>query len=179
MASPKDASATGTDAGQGRYEGGLITLPDGSVHGIETVLRVKMRDGETRAQASDVVGALRSALAALSLPPPFRVAASGLRAGLGAIEDGLRPAEGLAEVTITLEDHAPIVALMPVETAILLRRDAELVRGALGRTDERKPEPKAAPSPDAEAEALTSIFRYEKRNGRLRRIAAIEAKPDR
>lgn len=177
MPSP-EAGAAAEDAGQGRYAGGLIALPDGTVHGVEAIARVEARGAE-RPQAGDVVGAVRSALgAALSLPLPFRIAASSLRAGLGALEEGLRPAEGLARVTLTLRDGLVIETLMPVETATLIRRDAEIVRGALDRAGavDRPPEP--VPSPGAETAALTSIFRYEKRNGRLRRIVEPETKAE-
>lgn len=173
----REAGAAFEDAGQGRYAGGLITLPDGAVHGVETIVRVEIRGAE-RPQAGDVVGAVRSALgAALSLPLPFRIAASGLRAGLGALEEGLRPAEGLAPVTLTLREGIAIETLMPIETAILIRRDAEIVRSALARAGDTLPEALPFPSTGQETAALTSIFRYEKRNGRLRRVAVPEGDP--
>jgi len=170
----------GRSAGEGRYASGLITLPDGQVRPIEEVACVDVRAGSAQPldRAGAVVGGLRGALAA-SLPAslPLRLAFSTVRAGLGVIEEGLRPAPAGAVVEIAFSDGSTLTARMMPETAAMIGRDAEIARGVLARRQAAGPSsalmaPEPAPEIDATPDdALTSIFRYEKRNGRLRRMA--------
>lgn len=164
-------------AGTARYAGGLLTLPDGSVRGVETITRLSVKtpeDGATR--AGDVAGSLRETLGGTKPTSlPLRLALSTMRAGLGVIEEGLRPPRGVP-TEIEFADGTSIMALMPIEAAALLRRDNAIARGVLDRVVEEgaptRREPTATTADTAPDEALTSIFRYEKRNGRLRRVAA-------
>lgn len=200
--------------GEGRYAAGLITLPDGRVRGIEEVrdIRVLAIPGSGRAEpldrAGDVVGGLRGALAASSPASlPLRLAFSTVWAGLGVIEQGLKPPPSGSIVEIAFCDGAALTGRMPPETVALLRRDVEIAQGILARREVARPvapepapvvpaprpaPPRPAPpalpapataEPVAEAgplpdEALTSIFRYEKRNGRLRRVAVPTSMPE-
>ncbi|GJE28673.1 hypothetical protein [Methylobacterium organophilum] len=166
----------------GRYADGLLSLPGGVVRGVEEVVRVQARgtgpDGLER--AGEAAGNLRQALGQggpRSLP--LRLALSTVRAGLGLIEDGLRPDLQASPVEIGFADGSTVVALLPGEAAALIRRDAAIARGALERQARKAAVPLPAPPvepaapaalPDGTGDALTSIFRYEKRNGRLRRV---------
>ena len=174
------SSLRADDAGPARYADGLITLPDGTARGVETVVRLEVRavpEGFERAGA--VVGSVRQALGtATELSLPLRLAVSTMRAGLGVIEEGLRPRDR-SLVEIGFADGAAITAVMGPDTVALIRRDAQIARGALDRAAAIPP-----PRPSSSHEetgaydpALTSIFRYEKRNGRLRR-AAVPGTPD-
>ena len=180
-------------AGSGRYAAGLIGLPGGLAYGVEAVTRIAVEDGaDAAARAGLVAGSFRDALgSAHNAPLPLRLALSTMRAGLSVVEEGLRPRAGL-RVEIAFEDGSVIRALMSAETVAAIRHDAAVARGVLDRAHERtqtpapallpppRPVPPSAPeqalgeipSEVPGEEALTSIFRYEKRNGRLRRVAA-------
>lgn len=237
-------------SGPGRYAGGVLTLPDGSAHGVETLLDIQVHDDRPGLQRTtgSLAGSLRDALggARNPLPLPLRLAVSGVRAGLGAIEEGLNRAEGVRAHLVFAQGRS-VAALVRPELVELMRRDAALIRAALERrpagplliehrpadvpreplriappqvsepvsehVSPRDPEqvsaqaglhagpqaspqiseqPPAAPAAappseptepveaaasEAGAEAgtaLTSIFRYEKRNGRLRRVQVTE-----
>jgi len=176
----------GRSAGEGRYAAGLITLPDGQVRPVEEVARVEVRAGSAQPldRAGAVVGGLRGALAASApVSLPLRLAFSTVRAGLGVIEEGLRPTPAGAVVEIVFSDGATLTARMMPETAAMIGRDAEIARGALARREAARPSILPAPEPGPETDttpddALTSIFRYEKRNGRLRRMAMPAKAPE-
>lgn len=163
--------------GSARYAAGTITLPDGSLRGVEEIARIALRDdadGSTSVsrRTRSLAGSVRKALGtARTAPLPLRLALSSLRAGLGVIEDELQPREAQIH-EIGFRDGGLIVARMPLETAALIRHDIETVRAASARASTigsvALPEPSA--TSEAADEALTSIFRYEKRNGRLRRV---------
>lgn len=162
-------------AGTARYAAGLITLPDGARRGVEEILRIAPDDAVPRPgsaqRASEVAGSVREVLGTgRSLALPLRLALSTMRAGLGAIEEGLRPPDTML-FEIAFADGSTIKASMPPRTAALIRRDAEIARGALARAAQPAPAPETGSPAD---EAVASLFRYEKRNGRLRRIAAGE-----
>ena len=172
--------ATEDGSGTASYDAGVITLSNGARHGVEDVVRLTVRSGIPAQTLPDLLGTLRGALPQSGrLPMPMRLAVSTVRAGLGAIEEGLAPGGGdVVTVEIGLGNGTTIVARMPPGLAATLRRDREVVLAALARTSRALPSPVAAEAPGAEGpvEALTSIFRYEKRNGRLRRVAAPDRK---
>ncbi|GEP08608.1 hypothetical protein [Methylobacterium gnaphalii] len=167
-------------AGAGSYEAGLFTLPDGTARGVETIARLSRRSAPSRGSAlPGFLGSLRKALpTAGRLAMPARLAVSTVRAGLGVIEEGLGPDQDEpAVVEIAFADGTMIVARMPPALIAALRRDREVALGALGRAAVGKPAPTEESVEAQEAsEALTSIFRYEKRQGRLRRVTEPDAK---
>ena len=162
--------------GRAHYASGLIHLPDGSLRGVEEIVSIEARRdrgrvAEASRKTSDLAGSVREALASTKpISLPLRLALSTVRAGLGAIEEGLRPAVDTT-FDIRFTDGASIAALMPLQTAVSIQRDAEIARSAIRRALPHTSEP-LPPNENATDDALTSIFRYEKRNGRLRRIAA-------
>ncbi len=188
-----DAGGCGT--GAAIYRDGLFTLPDGAERGIETLRRVEVEaeGSDIQSTTSALAGSLRGMLDPPALALPWRLAVSGMRAGLGAIEEGLRRPDGV-RVALTFMDEALIVARMAPDLAEQIAREAALVRAAFERADRSATAPAALPAPvlalpppaaaaepaptapvapaasEADEAALTSIFRYEKRNGRLRRV---------
>lgn len=176
-------------AGSGRYAAGLISLPGGIDYGVESVTRIEVRGTADRAaRAGLVAGSFREALLpARTVSLPLRLAFSTMRAGLSVVEEGLRQREGL-RVEIAFEDATVVHAMMAAETLTVIRHDAALARGILERSRKATqeaaaplllPPPRAVPVPQdpPDDDVFTSIFRYEKRNGRLRRVAA-SAKAD-
>ncbi|MBB3902637.1 hypothetical protein [Methylobacterium brachythecii] len=159
-------------AGAGSYEAGLLTLPDGTARGVETIARLSPSAPRSRrGTLPGFLGSLRDALPSSGrLAMPARLAVSTMRAGLGVIEEGLTPdvAQPIA-VEIAFADGTTIVVRMPPGLIAALHRDREVALGALARVS-AGPAVETAEAREA-SEALTSIFRYEKRNGRLRRIA--------
>ncbi|MCJ2033212.1 hypothetical protein [Methylobacterium sp. J-068] len=123
---------------------------------------------------------LRDALAATGpLPRPLGLAASVLGAGLDVLGGDGRPT---LSIDLRFEDGATASIRADAETAARMSRDREVVRLAVLR---RATAPIAAPAgaapaaetrwpetPGPDAPALASIFAYEKRGGRLRRLAA-------
>lgn len=173
-----DEGACGT--GTGSYQAGLLTLPDGMARGVETIVRLSPHAAPPRSSAlPGFLGSLREALPATGgLAMPARLAVSTMRAGLGVIEEGLTPDPTQpAAVEIDFADGTTIVARMRPEVIASLRRDREVALGALDRASRSDPRMAEETAEAQEAgEALTSIFRYEKRNGRLRRVTEPEAK---
>ena len=170
---PIDEGDCGT--GTGSYEAGLVTLANGEAHGVEQIARLTQRSDVLRKLPAipGFLGSLRSLLpAAGRLSMPARLAVSTVRAGLGVVEEGFAPdgAEPLP-IAIAFADGRSVVARMPSDLIALIRRDREIALGALARQDRPG---LSAPDEAATTEALTSIFRYEKRNGRLRRVSEPE-----
>lgn len=166
-------------AGTGSYLRGLLTLSNGETRGVEAIARLTPRDEGARGRAASqrlpgFLDTVRNVLpAAARLPMPARLAVSTVRAGLGVIEEGFAP-EGAAPVSVEIAfgDGASLVARMAPALIAALRRDREIALGVVARAGRADIAPPAAPPDDgATTEALTSIFRYEKRNGRLRRVA--------
>ncbi|GEO99606.1 hypothetical protein [Methylobacterium haplocladii] len=171
-------------AGTGSYACGLLTLANGEARGVEAVASLTAREDATRRSAASqrvpgFLDTLRGALpASTRLSMPARLAVSTVRAGLGVIEEGFAPGgDDLEIVEVAFSDGASLVARMPAELVAAIRHDREIALGVLARSGRTQIVPAEAMSEaDDSAEALTSIFRYEKRNGRLRRV--IEAGPD-
>ena len=166
--------------GPGDYETGLLHLPGGATRGVEDLVDLVIEDSAASPRRAGIAVGLRSALhAAGPLPRPFDLAASFVGLGLGALG-------GTLHATITLRarfsDGASARIATDPETAAAMMHDWTVVRLALMRreagapTQRRLTPPVAplalpAPEPDA-APALTSIFQYEMRKGRLRRLAS-------
>lgn len=179
-------------AGAGAYEAGLFTMPDGSVRGIEDLVSLTTA-GDAPADphwADQIVGGLRSALAStVRLPLPLDLAASTVRAGLDALGEGLHRR---ATMEARFADGSSLVAVVEAGTVSLVRNDRAVIllaqaRGALPGAaagvpaelpGSAPPEGGAIRAGEAGAEAadaaLTSIFEYEKRGGRLRRVPAAQ-----
>lgn len=158
-------------SGTGSYEAGLIVLPDGVERGVETVAGITLREeGAPATRLLGLLGTLRGVLPEPGRQPmPMRLAVSTIRAGLGVIEEELAPGGSdpvAAELVFT--DGSAILARMPPDLVSTIRRDREIARAALARSARPAVPPPAAQH--READAPTSIFRYEKRNGRLRRV---------
>lgn len=156
--------------GPARYEAGLFALPDGSRRGIETLSDLQPGD----ASGSQTLASLRNTLPRPgALPLPLRLAVSSLRAGLSVAEEGIAPG-GTLPLTLRFADGLILTVRMPPALADAIRRDRELVAGVLARAGNPSvilAEPVPELAPDTTDTSLTSIFRYEKRGGRLRRVA--------
>lgn len=169
------------EAGDGTYEAGLLRLPNGEVRGLEECVELSIQNcSETGARRrAGIVGGLRSALSAAGpLPQPLDLAASFVGLGLGALGGDLH---ALLSVTARFGDGAHAAIVTDPATAAAMMRDREVIHLALLRRSAlHRAEVPALPAPEAEREAdraLTSIFEYEKRKGRLRRLAVAKA-PD-
>lgn len=169
----------GSGAGSGSYEAGLLTLSNGQARGVEDIARLSVCGDAGKKQAAsqklpDFLGTLRGALPAPGrLPMPARLAISTVRAGLGVIEEGFAP-DGVdpSAVEIAFDDGMTIVARMSAGLIAMIRRDRDIALNAIARATRAAVAPVEQPQEaDGSADALTSIFRYEKRNGRLRRVA--------
>lgn len=181
------------ETGIGAYEAGLLHLPNGEVRGFEDLADLSVKNGsEPQGRRAGLFGGLRSALhAAGPLPRPLDLAASVVGLGLGVIGGDLH-----AQVSLQarFSDGASAVILTDPATAASMIRDREMIRLALQRRDASRPGHAdqelqerremsgraILPAPDAERDAdraLTSIFEYEMRKGRLRRLAAAKS-PD-
>lgn len=160
-------------AGPGQYRAGCLILPDGTTRGIETVatLSGSSPGGGASGLSAGIVGSLNALLPGQGgRALPLRLALAGMRAGLGAVADELAPG-GAATTEIVFQDGTRIeAALRPDERAVLLH-DRDLALGVLAR---RQSPAASADLDPAQQEALTSIFRYEKRQGRLRRVTGSE-----
>ncbi|KQP50897.1 hypothetical protein ASG40_13335 [Methylobacterium sp. Leaf399] len=157
-------------SGAGAYEDGLFTMPDGTSRGIETVASLDLPEPAAPPAhwSGDLLRGLQGALAsAQALPKPVSVAASAVGFGLGAFE--ATPPTTL--LRLAFEDGADAELAVRADLAALIARDVALVRAALERRTPPAPAvPAAAVDADADR-ATTAMFEYEKRNGRLRRVA--------
>lgn len=163
--------------GPGTYDLGLFHLPDGTARGVEDLvdLILPQESGATPAtRRGGIARGLRDALAATGpLPRPLGLAASVLDAGLDVLGGEARPGPTL---DLRFADGATATIRTDAEGAARIGRDREVVRLAGLR---RSPPPALPPPAEAEtgppgpdAPALASIFAYEKRGGRLRRLSA-------
>ncbi len=157
--------------GAATYEDGLFHLPNGETRAIEDVTQFDPPAGGGRSPhwSGDIVRGLQGALSTTTkaLPSPFGFAASFVGLGLDAFE------ASADTLSITFADGAAATLVAGPETVAVIRRDREVVGRALQRRAPAPlpaPEP-AFPAPDPSDPILTSMFRYEKRKGRLRRIA--------
>lgn len=155
--------------GGGTYEDGLFTMPDGTTRGVETVLSLDLPEATAASShwTGDLLRGLQGALAsARTLPHPVSVAASAVGFGLGAFE--AKPPTVLLRVSFADGADAEIEAA--ADLATLLARDLAFARALLARQALHAPPPVFGGDDDADR-AMTAMFEYEKRNGRLRRKA--------
>jgi hypothetical protein len=178
-------------AGFGRYEAGLFTLPDGREIGVERLETFVIRNAmalEGR-WAGEIVGGIRGAVdATVHLPLPLRLAAIGASRGLGLIDRAIRM-EAILEAGF--HDGTQIVISTSASVFHLICNDREVVTRARSRgfinpesqeaplsdASEIQATTQADPAEQTDGASLASIFHYEKRKGRLRRVARNEA-PD-
>ncbi|NEU12812.1 hypothetical protein G3T14_11785 [Methylobacterium sp. BTF04] len=168
------------DAEPAAYAEGLLRLPNGNILGVEDLSDLSVTDNpETGPQRRvAVVRGLRSALSAVGpLPRPLNLAASFVGLGLGVIGGDVQAGVSLQA---RFPDGTRVVIVADPATAAQMMRDREVIRLAALRRTAIPPAPVVlalpAPEPEQAAErALTSIFEYEKRKGRLRRLAIAKA----
>ncbi|KAB1070112.1 hypothetical protein [Methylobacterium planeticum] len=175
--------------GAGRYDAGLFTLPDGSEFGAECLQAVTIRNEAALegAWAGEIVGGIRGAIdASARLPFPLRLAALGARKGIGLVDRAIR-AEAIAELRFS--DGTMMIAALEPDIVRLIRHDLEVLERARVRfiaaamNQEASNGDRLAPqSPTATdlaeretSTSLASIFHYEKRKGRLRRVARVDS----
>lgn len=171
--------------GPGSYEVGVFYLPDGTARGVEDLADLTVTYGpETAPRRLGIARGLRDALASTGpLPRPLGLAASVVGFGLDVIGSGgrsgpaleLRFADGaIASIRTEADAAARIVQDREVVRLALLRRAVSTARAApAAGVVEMPAKSSAEPAPEgAETRALASIFAYEKRGGRLRRVAA-------
>lgn len=171
------------EAGRGTYADGLLRLPNGDLRGLEGVLDLSAEEPDTAPRRrAGIAGGLRSALrAAGPLPRPLDLAAAMVGLGLGALGGDLHAVSGLR---LRFADGASARIETDPATAALMMRDHAVIRRALARLNPGGSSAAAplsapilalpAPAPQAEPQAereIPSIFEYEKRKGRLRRMA--------
>lgn len=165
--------------GPGSYEAGVFHLPDGSARGVEDLADLTVSHGpETAPRRLGIARGLRDALASTGpLPRPLGLAASVVGFGLEVVGSGGRP---VAALELRFADGAVASIRTEADAAARIVQDREVVRLALLRravpaagVAETSTETSAEPTPEgSETRALASIFAYEKRGGRLRRVAA-------
>ncbi|GJE17125.1 hypothetical protein [Methylobacterium marchantiae] len=160
------------------YENGIFRLPNGEVRGVEDLVDLGMpTEPGPEHWSGDIVRGLQGALTTTTkaLPSPFGFAASFVGIGLDAFESSAKAAVILSA---TFSDGACATIAADRVIAASIRHDREVVRLALLRNP---PAPSAAPlpapepsiaAPDPADPILTSMFQYEKRKGRLRRVAS-------
>ena len=168
--------------GVGRYETGLFTLPDGSEHGVECLETFTFRNEialEGR-WADEIVGGIRGAIGATA-HLPLRLAALGASKGIGLIDRAIRP-EAVLEARFN--DGTRVVAATEASVIHQIRNDCDVVRQARSRgiiatrsheaslsdASEIQTTITVDPAAQSDSTSLASIFRYEKRKGRLRRV---------
>lgn len=178
------------EAGHGTYADGLLGLPNGDLRGLEAVVDLSAEEPETALRRRvGIVGGLRSALqAAGPLPRPLDLAASMVGLGLGALGGDLH---AVSVLRLRFADGAGVRIETDPATAALITRDHAVIRRALARLGPADssaaprltrpllalpppPVPAHPPSPQGGLQAdleIPSIFEYEKRKGRLRRMA--------
>ncbi|WP_375408249.1 hypothetical protein [uncultured Methylobacterium sp.] len=173
-------------AGAGDYEDGVFTMPDGTTRGVETLSAL---DGPEAIDppshwSGDLVRGLQGAMAsAEKLPRPLSVAASALGFGLGAFE--AKPP--VATLRAAFTDGSDAVIEVEADLAALIARDRTVIGAALARqvqpapartvfaSDADRVKTPLLETPLSETPMLeTAMFEYEKRNGRLRRVARKE-----
>lgn len=158
-------------AGAGTYLDGLFTMPDSSLRGVETLTELHGPEaaGRPAPWSGDIVRGLRGALASAgTLPRALSLAVYAMDAGLGVVAPRPRPAtlrarfcDGTEAVIETDDGLAAVVA-----------RDRALVQAALSRGAPPAAMPdRTGAGEEAADRATTAMFEYEKRNGRIRRIA--------
>lgn len=153
--------------GAATYDLGVFAMPDGGSRGVETVASLSI-EGDPPVWTGQIVRGLRGALRANDgLPKPLGFAASALGAGLGLFD---RP----ARFTATFADGSTATIEADAALAACIERDREVVRGVLARGIAATAPPKDEAA--GGGEAPTAIFEYEKRNGRLRRVAKVPPK---
>ncbi|MCJ2045603.1 hypothetical protein MKK58_13830 [Methylobacterium sp. J-078] len=163
--------------GPGSYEAGVFHLPDGSARGVEDLADFMVSYGpEPASRRLGIARGLRDALASTGpLPRPLGLAASVAGFGLDVIGGGGRPG---ASLELRFADGAIASVRTEADAAARIVQDREVVRLALLRRAVSAPmvaetPTESAPTPEgSETRALASIFAYEKRGGRLRRVAA-------
>ncbi|WP_245259300.1 hypothetical protein [Methylobacterium sp. 77] len=165
--------------GAATYEDGVFRMPNGDVLGVEDLSDIGMpaEPAPEPHWSGDIVRGLQGALATSTkaLPSPFGFAASFVGIGLDAFEASANTATILVA---TFADDASATILADTAVAATIRRDREVTRLALLRRTLVVPAlPSQAPEPPASSPALsdptlTSMFQYEKRKGRLRRVAS-------
>ncbi|KQQ24814.1 hypothetical protein ASF58_15235 [Methylobacterium sp. Leaf125] len=174
-------------AGPGSYEFGVFGLPDGSLRGVEDLETLTLAPPEQVVpRRTGIARGLRDALVATGpLPNPLGLAASLMHAGLDVLGGDARPTWS---VELRFRDGVQALVRTDAETAAQIERDREVVQ----RASLRLPPPRSAVPPDeiqprmpavAEGEAasidasvpdgqtLSSLFAYEKRGGRVRRLS--------
>jgi hypothetical protein len=172
--------------GPGSYDMGVFHLPNGQVRGIEDVADLILPDASGAvpvARRGGIARGLRDALAASGpLPRPLGLAASVVGFGLDVLGADGRAA--LSSVELRFADGTTATIRVDGQCAAQIGRDREVVRMAAlrqarsapprlpaeSRTERRPTEEHHSEGPDARA--LASIFAYEKRGGRLRRLSA-------
>lgn len=163
--------------GVATYENGVFRFPNGEARGVEDLTDLGLAPESTPEAhwSGDIVRGLQGALATSTkaLPSPFGFAASFVGLGLDVLESSANTA---ATLPITFSDGASATMAADGAVAALIRRDREVVRLALERV---APAPAVQPAPAPEPivstpnpndPTLTSMFQYEKRKGRLRRV---------
>lgn len=165
----------GCGAGIASYEDGVFAMPDGTLRGAETLSAIEGPEADAPAShwSGEILRGMQGAMAsAKGLPAPLSVAASAV--GLGIDVFAGKPAA--VSVRATFTDGAEAVIEANAAFAALIERDRAVIRAALSRQvpvvqPAEQPVP-ADPAPVAAAEqATTSMFEYEKRNGRIRRVS--------
>ena len=168
--------------GAGTYETGLLHLPDGQARGVEDLDALEIADGPALQRRAGIAGGLSTALDATGpLPRPLGLAAAFVGLGLGALGGTLH---ATASLQARFSDGARVRIETDPATAAAMVRDWDVVRRALLRREAPAQRllappavpPLALPAPEHDsAPALTSIFQYEMRKGRLRRLASGKA----
>jgi hypothetical protein len=167
--------------GAGSYEFGVFALPDGSRRGVEDLESSALRPPDQPPRRSGIARGLREALAATGpLPNPFGFAASLVHAGLDVLGGDAGPAWS---VELRFRDGAGALIRVDGETAAQIERDREVVRRASLRLSPPLPVAAEARTPGTDGDAdpvdvsvpdgqtLASLFAYEKRGGRVRRLS--------
>jgi hypothetical protein len=176
--------------GSGSYESGVFTLPDGNVRGVEDLADLILPHGpEAASRRGGIARGLRDALSATGpLPRPLGLAASVLGIGLDVLGADGRPSPAM-ELVFT--DGATASIRTEADVVAQIVRDREVVRLAVVRLESLPRVERSSPVADApetpasggarpDDRALASIFAYEKRGGRLRRLAdKVRDTPDR
>jgi hypothetical protein len=174
-------------AGPGSYEFGVFGLPDESLRGIEDLETLTLAPPEQAVpRRTGIARGLREALVATGpLPNPLGLAASLMHAGLDVLGGDAQPAWS---VELRFRDGVHAIIRTDAETAAQIERDREVVRRASLRLS--SPSPAESPAEtrppmheEAEGEpasndvsvpdgqSLASLFAYEKRGGRVRRLS--------
>ncbi|WP_027173928.1 hypothetical protein [Methylobacterium sp. 10] len=174
-----DIRITAGSFGEGvaTYDNGVFRFPNGDIRGVEDLsdLGLPTEAAPEPHWSGDIVRGLQGALATSTkgLPSPFGFAASFVGLGLDVLESTATTA---ATLPITFTDGASATMAADGAVAALILRDREVVRLALERRApapavQSVPEPEpTVPAPDPTDPTLTSMFQYEKRKGRLRRV---------